>query len=345
MILSIIIPCYNTEKYVKSCIDTIINQINNEIELILIDDGSSDNTGKIIDIYKYNTNIKIIHTTNKGVAEARNIGIEKAKGEYIWFVDSDDNIIEYSINNIFECIYKYDFPDMISFGIIENLYNNKQLIKSNEIKYNSNYYHNKKESFVFLQNNNLLDLVADKIIKRNIITDNKINFKQENIPTEDHLFFLDIFPFIDTVLVVNDIFYIYNLRTNQSSSRKIKYYKFPVYSKALHKIIFLAKQYNAEKEMYNYCKEMYLYYIIWEYELLNNKSCNLNLIERYKYFKKTFKNNDFDYKFKIDSIKQIKKLQINKFEKYAIINLVFNQYIFPATISFLCYLKRILLWR
>lgn len=89
--LTIIVPIYNTENYLSECIDSILNQSYKNIELILINDGSTDNSGFICDEYsRRNKRIKIIHTENKGVSHARNIGLSIAKGEYITFVDSDD---------------------------------------------------------------------------------------------------------------------------------------------------------------------------------------------------------------------------------------------------------------
>lgn len=89
-ILSVIIPVYNVEKYLKQCLDSVLNQTLNDIEIIIINDGSTDKSSKIINEYKENKNVKIIHKDNEGVAFARNIGIDNSIGKYITFVDSDD---------------------------------------------------------------------------------------------------------------------------------------------------------------------------------------------------------------------------------------------------------------
>lgn len=89
--ISVIVPVYNTEKYIKSCIDSILSQTVSNFELILIDDGSTDNSGEICDEYsERNANVFTLHQKNKGVSAARNRGIKKAMGDYIVFVDSDD---------------------------------------------------------------------------------------------------------------------------------------------------------------------------------------------------------------------------------------------------------------
>lgn len=89
--ISIIVPVYNVEKYLRKCIDSILNQTFKDFELILIDDGSTDESGKICDEYNLKDNrIKVIHKENGGLSSARNAGLDIAQGEYIGFVDSDD---------------------------------------------------------------------------------------------------------------------------------------------------------------------------------------------------------------------------------------------------------------
>lgn len=88
--ISVIMPIYNAEKYVKKSIDSLVNQTTNEIEIILVDDGSTDGSGKICDQYAGVDNVKIIHKENGGTCTARNAGLIHASGKYISFVDSDD---------------------------------------------------------------------------------------------------------------------------------------------------------------------------------------------------------------------------------------------------------------
>ena len=92
--LSIVVPIYNVEKYLRKCINSLINQTYKSIEIILVDDGSSDSSGNIADEYaEKDSKIKVIHKTNGGVSSARNSGIEAAKGDYICFTNGDDHII------------------------------------------------------------------------------------------------------------------------------------------------------------------------------------------------------------------------------------------------------------
>lgn len=100
--LSVIIPVYNVEKYLKRCLDSVINQTLKDIEILCINDGSTDDSLSILEEYKSkDSRIVIISQGNKGLAATRNVGIENAKGEYLAFVDSDD-----WINSKFlECLY------------------------------------------------------------------------------------------------------------------------------------------------------------------------------------------------------------------------------------------------
>lgn len=108
-LISIIIPAYNIENYIAKCLDSLLNQTYKNIEIIVIDDGSSDNTGKIVDNYAYKYEyIKVIHKKNAGVSAARNTGIEVANGDYIGFVDGDDTVDEEMFEVLIENAIKYD---------------------------------------------------------------------------------------------------------------------------------------------------------------------------------------------------------------------------------------------
>ena len=91
--ISVIVPVYNVEQYLPRCIESILAQTYNDFELLLINDGSSDNSGNICDEYaKNNSRVRVFHKENGGVSSARNMGLDNAQGEYVVFVDSDDFI-------------------------------------------------------------------------------------------------------------------------------------------------------------------------------------------------------------------------------------------------------------
>ena len=156
--ISIIVPVYNSEKYLKETIDSILNQTFENFELILINDGSTDHSGEICDeIAQKDKRIKVIHKKNEGICKTRNKGIEVAKGEYIMFADNDDIIEENMLQECYEMIKKHD-ADMLKFGR-KTLYLNDENILKTDVK---NY------EFQILDGNkiknNVLDLIYDKIL-------------------------------------------------------------------------------------------------------------------------------------------------------------------------------------
>jgi glycosyltransferase involved in cell wall biosynthesis len=115
-LISVIIPVYNVEKYLRECVDSAINQTYNNLEIILVNDGSTDNSGCICDEYALNDNrVLVIHKTNNGPSAARNTGIDIAKGEYLHFIDGDDWIENDTIEILYLNLITYD-ADISSCG-------------------------------------------------------------------------------------------------------------------------------------------------------------------------------------------------------------------------------------
>lgn len=108
-LISVIVPCYNVEQYLPKCIDSILNQTYKNIEIFLVDDGSPDRCGEICDEYaKRDNRIKVIHKTNGGLSDARNVAIDVATGEYITFVDSDDFIVSDYVETLYKLVEEND---------------------------------------------------------------------------------------------------------------------------------------------------------------------------------------------------------------------------------------------
>ena len=108
MQISIIVPVYNSEKTLNRCVDSILNQTFHDWELLLIDDGSSDQSGKICDQYAAkDRRVKVFHKENRGVSSARNYGIKLAKGEWVIFIDSDDYFLSDALKKLLETALKY----------------------------------------------------------------------------------------------------------------------------------------------------------------------------------------------------------------------------------------------
>ena len=131
-IISVIVPVYKVEKYLRKCIDSIINQTYKNLEIILVDDGSPDNCGAICDEYTANdSRVKVIHKENGGLSSARNAGIDIASGDYIAFIDSDD----YIDVNMIKTLYKKISDDNSDMAICNFSYvdeNGKMIYEKNE---------------------------------------------------------------------------------------------------------------------------------------------------------------------------------------------------------------------
>lgn len=127
-LVSVIVPVYNVNQYLVKCLESIINQIYENLEIILVDDGSTDNSGIICDEYsKKDKRIKVIHKENGGLSDARNAGIEIAKGEYLTFIDSDDFIAEDYIEYLYNLLKKYNAEVSVCCKI--NFYENEEIDK------------------------------------------------------------------------------------------------------------------------------------------------------------------------------------------------------------------------
>lgn len=186
--ISIIVPVYNTEKYLARCIDSILAQTYTDFELILVNDGSTDNSGKICDEYaQKDSRIVVIHKKNGGVSSARNKGLDIAQGEWISFVDSDDEYydntslslihsqisenIEYIIGGYVCC----DEKGKIIYKIKENKSDILSSIDGIKIYYSPNFY-------------SYLGYTCIKLYNRALITQNNLRFNEQITYNEDGLF-------------------------------------------------------------------------------------------------------------------------------------------------------------
>ncbi len=211
-LISVIVPIYNVEKYLDRCIDSILGQTYNNLEIILVDDGSPDNCGTICDKYAtQDSRIKVLHIKNGGVSNARNIGIEASKGEYIGFVDADDVIFSTMYEcllsaiikddaDIVQCNYCYLFED----GHVESAKSkvSNKIIKSTD------------EAKQALINDLIYPSVATKLFKREVIGDKRFNTTLK--VAEDRLFVYECCCKSSKVLLIDNVLYYYFQRKNSA---------------------------------------------------------------------------------------------------------------------------------
>ena len=114
-LISVVIPVYNVEKYLRECVDSVLRQTYSNYEIILVDDGATDSSGMICDEYlTLDSRVKVIHQKNGGLSVARNTGLNNAKGDYIYFLDSDDYIEDVTLEHLVKCVNE-EHPDFIFF--------------------------------------------------------------------------------------------------------------------------------------------------------------------------------------------------------------------------------------
>lgn len=170
-LISIIVPVYNVEQYLKRCIDSLIYQTYQNIEILLIDDGSPDRCGEICDEYARKDNrIIVAHKPNGGLSDARNKGLDIAKGEYVMFVDSDDWIESETCKAVADCINKYNV-DVVSFGI--QLVGDGKIYDIQKVK-NAGFVSSSEAvgSMIYRQREKgLLNYVCNKAFKKSLFDD------------------------------------------------------------------------------------------------------------------------------------------------------------------------------
>lgn len=185
-IISVIIPVYNTEKYLEQCILSVLNQNYITFEIILVDDGSTDASGVVCDEYKQKDNrVKVIHSQNEGLSAARNKGIKIAQGDYIMFLDSDDYMAENIIEKAVEVLSNNPEVDMLSCTYYE-LYPDGV---SNLIVFEDNptdVINTTKEHFDYIAQREKCFLTAwQNVFKRSVIEENSILFDERVRASED----------------------------------------------------------------------------------------------------------------------------------------------------------------
>lgn len=220
IMLSIIVPVFNTEKYVARCLNSLINQSINEIEIIVINDGSPDHTYDIVKTFLSNPKIKYVDLkNNNGVGYARNIGLGQAIGKYIAFVDSDDWVdldlyqmmcssLEKTHSDICVCGVKNEWNNFLSTTtrykyIYPNVINSSQAIDLLAKNTRNNFY--------------LSPVVWNKVYRRDLLINNKIKFI-DNSYWEDDIFTIKVLAKSNKISFVPEVFYHYYHRDDSITS-------------------------------------------------------------------------------------------------------------------------------
>lgn len=328
--ISIIVPVYNVEKYIDECINSILNQNFKNFELLLINDGSTDKSGEICDIYAQNdTRIKVFHQVNKGPSATRNLGISLSKGEYIGFVDSDDTInkemyeemYNLAIRNQYDivaCGYKeINYEKALEYEFIRPLNGHFELVGDN-IKINL-------ESL--LCKNKILGYpsLCNKLYRKDIIVKNNISIKENIKIAEDLCFNIQVLDKVKKIGSINKALYEYRrINVNSIMNDKDNLY---LKLEACKEMLDVFKKSSISQEVYLKCLKYENSSIITSYVglirevILSNKNlypkykCIKNLIAE-KYFINAIKYFDKSYlTFKVLVMAYIIKFYLNIIKK------------------------------
>ena len=222
--ISVIIPVYNVEKYLEECLNSVVNQTLKEIEIICVNDGSTDSSTEIIDRYanKYK-NIKVINQKNAGLSAARNSGYKMSKGKYIYFLDSDDYLKDLNVLSIILKECEKEELDIALFGACVSSENDNFGTEYN-IDYSkylgSNVMSGRDIFNTLIENNCYIHTVWLRVFKREFLESLNISF-YEGIIYEDILYSVICDISAKRVKYIGELFYTYRIRKNSIMTRGI----------------------------------------------------------------------------------------------------------------------------
>ena len=272
--VSIIVPVYNVENYLERCVNSIINQTYKNLEIILINDGSSDNSPKICDKFaEQDKRVKVVHKENGGVSSARNKGLDIATGDYVEFVDSDDYIEPNCVETL---VNKIQDNDLVICGY--NLKNNKNTMMAFEEESVLDFRINQKQFFKAFKQF-MINSPCNKLYKKELIT---TEFDVNYSLGEDTLFNLQYLKKCSNVALIKEVLYNYNY-LNENSLVHTKVNTLKDFKNYWNEIFKFSEDYFKDS---NYIKELNAIYI----KATMSQVINICLKNEYKYneFKKVF---------------------------------------------------------
>lgn len=220
-LLSVIIPAYNTAKYLPRCLDSVLTQTHQNLEIILIDDGSTDQSGQIANAYaKKDKRIKVIHQTNQGQSAARNVGLKLATGDYISFIDSDDEIKPTFIEKLLEAYDKHTAVTVCGIHYKHLHTNSSENVYTSPLRARRANESAKAYLLFLLATDGRMYSSVNKLYQANIVK--KLQFDESLNFAEDTKFVLDYLEQTSgKINFVLEPLYIYNFGTDTSTMRTV----------------------------------------------------------------------------------------------------------------------------
>lgn len=284
--LSIIVPVYNIEHYIRECIESILSQTFNNYELIIVDDGSTDSSGRICDSYDHLKNVRVFHKDNGGLSSARNYGIKMSSGQYLMFIDGDDYLFEKtSLAKIVKKINSGKY-DVVQYRIAQYYEKTKKYAYQSDIKeYNESIIFNKLRKMNI--DGNFSISACDKIVRREILFNNNLFF-DEGLLSEDIDWSLRLYQYINDMAILNSTIYVYR----QQRKGSITSSKSKIRCDSLFSIIKNWYHYDYRDDT---MKQLYLSFLAYQYLILLAISGNK---KEYREYRSILKNDD-NYKVKM----------------------------------------------
>ncbi|SCZ81224.1 glycosyltransferase family 2 protein [Pseudobutyrivibrio xylanivorans] len=246
---SIIIPVFNTEKYLKKCMDSVVNQDYEAYEIIVVDDGSTDNSASILDEYSLaHDNVHVIHKTNGGIGTAILKGISAARNEYIIFVDSDDYIDRDLCKILADCAMHNNLPDMIQYGLIFS----DEAGNSIRVEEYNNYSISGNGIVVDHFENCPSPSLACRTFKRKLYED--VEYLNQNIGI-DEILIAQLISKCETMVSIEDCLYYVLERTGSVSRQKFTDETINQYNKVYE---LLLRKFNDISPIINYIRIKYI---------------------------------------------------------------------------------------
>lgn len=282
--ISVIMPAYNCESYIAAAVKSVLNQSFRDFEAIIIDDGSTDGTGKILDeLAKSDSRLIIRHVTNGGPSVARNIGLSIAIGEWVYFMDSDDTI---SIC-MFEKLYLQSCDaDIVLSGVnIEHVKSNRtEILSSNRtVLYSYEDIGNYLVEMSPVEKTVFLDFLWNKLIRHSIISNNSLSFDPNMRLGEDFLFNCSLIKCCTKIVIDSEAYYHYYNRSEDSLVNTFNYKEHE-----RRKIVYLAFEnlFDYYEKLYE-AQDVLMYnegsYCLKSLGRINLASCNLSPKEKINY--------------------------------------------------------------
>ena len=258
--ISIIVPVYNTEKYLEQCLGSLLAQTYKDIEIICVNDGSNDNSKNILEHYnKLDNRIIVINQENLGQSTARNKGIENATGDWITFVDSDDWVKVDCYEEFFKALNEKEFDIFMFNGVSFN--EKEQDLALNEFFSIKNWCKKSGEICSFKDCKNPFEgnlSVYNKIYKKELLNKLHLRFEKFSI-MEDELFWLNAFLGTDSVYLCDEIFYFYRQQDN-STLHTLKDNAFDIFD-----VFKKVRSLLVEYECFDYSKYAFLQHKFRQY--------------------------------------------------------------------------------